>query len=972
MTIRYRNLCFKTIQKKISLLFQKDQESYLLNTIPDFSKKLVNLQSTSLVYLRMLPNFRNFKFFLMIIALSSLVQNVRSHQVRQTATRVFTFLEKYHYPVVEDTCNSYSETQMIQDFKNNNNTIFYERYIIFQAVKEVIGNDAQVNFKCVENYESDNSDDPQDQYAGKFGSEKKFYLETQDHYQSIPSLFYEKLYIQKQNIIDVASFSVFKYLNYLFYLGIFLIPAVTGASLLLFKDLNTFYDYQRVVYSVFRYMNRQGDQQMSLWLHKILSLFVALFFFFYYSILLSEMTAKRRQSISLSQINIDIFRDIQNYPFNFSIDEPSYSLLYVDLFQYLYLLNDYEINNSFQDQSTYHYNVQFSKNYFTQDEISQLNLKILSFSARGGVQSNVFAIKNQFTYKSDDIYLNWLILAGGVLAGLIFKCLQLKFSFLNQYTEIQGYREQVNQNIAQDFGELFRFRVSQLLSRVQAKDHYQNFKQIPITQKCYSLGKQVFKVIVKRRKKKVLHKTRKQIKNLVSTGNEKKQKPNLYQVIKEFLAAEKKMVQNNSQLSSTSQRRYAMQAALFTQNEEQRESQKLIQSKEELYQSQFQIRNKKISNSKNTQKDKLTGSFNAVFNKNQNQDINTNKTEKKSAKSKPNDGRKDLNRRLTNLAFSQIHVDSPKVDMKSINSNLQVIKIANSKSSSPKSDDNNKMKMMQKQFIQQFDITQQDGSNRNRRRGTNHVLSNQQLQSIKVYDDQLHKKFHRRHSSYIKIPPPEQKNYEEQNQNEQQEYEDNNSNEEHENYDNEPIHLHFNLEVNQPQKSLQIIRSSDTIQETNQNQNKIKTDHTLNSQLYINGGNNAENNVTNDNKFNMISPQSKETERIGINQQLSSANDQYYSNGMYHSNRSNQTELEALYPKRINLFDGMNNYMQEYQHTPQNGENSNFNKEYLFTEDELIAENSQHFQENSQQKFDKEVDRINQNFKKSKLKNQIQ
>ncbi|KAL4485647.1 hypothetical protein ABPG73_015439 [Tetrahymena malaccensis] len=950
--------------------FQIDQEYKSLTAIPNKIKRIFSLQQASLFQLRMFPHFGNFKFLLALIVISSLVQNVRSHQIRQTATtRVFTFLEKYHYPVVQDTCSSYSEAQMIQDFQNKNNTIFYERYIIFQAVKAVIGNDAQVNFKCVENYESDNSDDPLNLYAGKFGSEKKFYLETEDHYQSIPSLFYEKLYIQKQNIIDVASFSVFKYLNYLFYLGIFLIPAVTGASLLLFKDLNTFYDYQRVVYSVFRYLNRQGDQQMSLWLHKILSLFVALFFFFYYSILLSEMTAKRRQSISLSQINIDIFRDIQNYPFNFSIEEPSYSLLYVDLFQYLYLLNDYEINNSFQDQSTYHYNVQFSKNYFTQDEVSQLNLKILSFSAQGGVQGNLFSIKNTFSNKSDDIYLNWLILAGGVLAGLIFKCLQLKFSFLNQYTEIQGYREQVNQNIAQDFGELFRFRISQLLSRVQAKDHYKNFKQIPITQKCYSLGKLVFKVIVKRRKKKVLHKTRKQIKNLVSTGNQKKQKPNLYQIIKEFLAAEKKMVGNTSYANSTDKRRYAMQAALFTQTDENRESQKLIQSKEDIYQSQYQIGNKKISSGKSTKKDRLSGSFNAAFNKNQNQQISNDKTEKKPAKSKPSGGRRDLDRRLTNLVFSQIHVDSPKIDKKSINSNHQVIKLANSKSSSPKSDDNIKMKMYQKQFIHQFDITQQDGSNRNRRRGTNHVLSNTQLQSIKVYDEQLHKKLHRRHSSYIKVLPPEQKKYEEQEDNEQHENEDNNSNELNDNYDNQPIDHHFNLEVNQPQKSLQVIRSQDTIQEINQNQNqnKVKIDQTLNSQFYANS---VENNFINENKLNMISPQSKETDRIGINQQLSSANDQYYSNGLYQSNRSNQTEIEALYPKRINLFDGLNNYMHEYQHTPQNGENSNFNKEYLFTEDELIQENSQNFQEDSSQNGGKQVIPTKSYFTKQQLKNE--
>jgi len=61
------------------------------------------------------------------------------------------------------------------DFRNNP---FFERWMVYSAIKTVIGSDAQVTFKCVESIDKDDRDDPTHLYAGKFGSNSVYYLES--------------------------------------------------------------------------------------------------------------------------------------------------------------------------------------------------------------------------------------------------------------------------------------------------------------------------------------------------------------------------------------------------------------------------------------------------------------------------------------------------------------------------------------------------------------------------------------------------------------------------------------------------------------------------------------------------------------------------------------------------------------------------------------------------------------------------
>jgi len=50
--------------------------------------------------------------------------------------------------------------------------------MVYSAIKTVIGSDAEITFKCVESIDKDDSDDPSHLYAGKFGSNSVYYLES--------------------------------------------------------------------------------------------------------------------------------------------------------------------------------------------------------------------------------------------------------------------------------------------------------------------------------------------------------------------------------------------------------------------------------------------------------------------------------------------------------------------------------------------------------------------------------------------------------------------------------------------------------------------------------------------------------------------------------------------------------------------------------------------------------------------------
>lgn len=79
-----------------------------------------------------------------------------------------------------------------KDFTTNK---FYERFMIYSAIKKVIGSNTQISFLCVDSVESDNSDDPLNHFAGKFGNCVTFHLEDESYFMSVPSLHFESFYI---------------------------------------------------------------------------------------------------------------------------------------------------------------------------------------------------------------------------------------------------------------------------------------------------------------------------------------------------------------------------------------------------------------------------------------------------------------------------------------------------------------------------------------------------------------------------------------------------------------------------------------------------------------------------------------------------------------------------------------------------------------------------------------------------------
>lgn len=77
--------------------------------------------------------------------------------------------------------------------------------MVYSAIKTVIGSDAEVTFKCVESIDKDESDDPSHLYAGKFGSNSVYYLESSKYWMSIPTMHFENIFMMKSDLMRIAS-----------------------------------------------------------------------------------------------------------------------------------------------------------------------------------------------------------------------------------------------------------------------------------------------------------------------------------------------------------------------------------------------------------------------------------------------------------------------------------------------------------------------------------------------------------------------------------------------------------------------------------------------------------------------------------------------------------------------------------------------------------------------------------------------
>lgn len=169
---------------------------------------------------------------------------------------------------------------------------------------------------------------------------------------------------------------------------------------------------------------------MLLWMNKILSFIVAIFFFFHYAILLSEMTALRTISLSNSEYNRDSYREIQTSQIDVLNQGSSYYFLCADTFQFHFLKQSYIIDSQLLDTSINHYNLLLSKTFFTEAQYQEILLHMLELSSEHSTLLSL-SFETNFNVHSEDVFYNWILLAVALVPAVVFYLIQSRFSSIN-------------------------------------------------------------------------------------------------------------------------------------------------------------------------------------------------------------------------------------------------------------------------------------------------------------------------------------------------------------------------------------------------------------------------------------------------------------------------------------------------------------------------------------------------------------